>query len=107
MTTTDLTARPQQLTLDLPIARAGRAANAAAAARVFTAYRDRLADETRRRHDADLACFATFLVVIGIDTAGDTALANDPSSWAGVTWGLVAGFVAWMSAEGYAIGSMN
>jgi integrase len=104
---TDLILRPEQLTLDLPLARAGAAANAAAARRVFSSYRERLADETRRRHDADLACFATYLVAIGLDITGSISLASDPAAWAGVTWGLVAGFVAWQSSEGYAIGSIN
>ncbi|SRR6266536_1811321 len=99
---------PRQLTLDLPlIARAGAAANAAAAARAFAQYRERIADETRRRHDSDLATFATFLGAIGLDTAGGITLASDPAAWAGMTWGLIAGFVAWQSSEGYAIGSIN
>lgn len=110
--TTDLTTHPQQLTLDLPpLARAAQSANAAAARRVFSSYRERLADETRRRHDADLACFASYLAAMGVISHGDItssiSLASDPSSWAGVTWGLVAGFVAWQSSEGYAIGSIN
>lgn len=104
---TDLILPPQQLTLDLPIARAGAAANASAARRVFLSYRDRLADHTRRRHDSDLATFATYLGAIGLDTVGDTTLSSDPRAWAGITWGLVAGFVAWQSSEGYAIGSIN
>ena len=102
---TDLTIRPEQLTLDLPIQRAGRAANAAAAARAFASYRERIADETRRRHDSDLATFTTYLVAIGLDSGGD--LASTPAAWSGITWGLVAGFVAWQSQEGYAIGSIN
>lgn len=97
---------PQQLVLDLPpMARAGAAANAAAAARSFASYRERVADHTRDRQDGDLACFASYLVAIGLAAPG--ALAVDPASWAGVTWGLVAGFVAWQSGEGYAIGSIN
>ena len=103
---------PQQLTLDLPpMQRAGAAANAAAAARAFQSYRERVADETRRRHDADLGCFASYLVAIGVISPGDTisgiTLASDPASWADITWGLVAGFVAWQSQQGYAIGSIN
>jgi integrase len=101
----DLILPPQQLLLDIPpMARAGAAANAAAAAKAFQSYRERVADETRRRHDSDLATFATFLVAIGVD-GGD--FATDASAWAGVTWGLVAGFVAWQSQQGYAIGSIN
>ena len=102
----DLVLPPQQLVLDLPpMARAGAAANAAAAARAFAQYRERLADHTRRRHDFDLECFRAYLAAIGLDARGD--FGSDPTAWAGMTWGLVAGFVAWQSSEGYAIGSMN
>ncbi len=110
--TTTLT-RPTQLTLALPpaLAQAGRAANAAAAARVFAQYRARLAEETRRRHDADLACFATYLAAANVispgDTTGDIALGTTPARWAGVTWGLVAAFVEWQLQQGYAVGSVN
>lgn len=98
---------PHQLTLDLPpMARAGAAANTAAAARAFSAYRERVADETRRRHDADLGCFSGYLAAMGLELSA-SALASDAGSWANLTWGLVAGFVAWQSAEGYAIGSIN
>jgi integrase len=102
----ELVLPPQQLTLDLPTARAGQAANAAAAKRTFAQYRERVADETRRRHDSDLATFATYLVAFGVDATAQ-ALFSDPASWAGMTWGLVAGFVAWQSQQGYAIGSIN
>ncbi|MBA3531538.1 MAG: tyrosine-type recombinase/integrase, partial [Ardenticatenales bacterium] len=37
----------------------------------------------------------------------DEALFGEPAAWAGVTWGLVQGFVAWLLAEGYAVGSIN
>lgn len=99
--------RPTQLTLSLPpaLAAAGRAANTAAAARVFAQYRQRLADETRRRHDADLQCFALYLAAAGAATADD--LASAPPSWAGISWGLVAGFVEWQLQQGYAVGSVN
>ena len=99
---TDLISLPQQLTLDLPIAHAGRAANIAASARAFAQYRERLSDHTRIRHDTDLACFAAYLVAIGVYIETAHQLATDPAAWAGVTWGLVAGFVAWQSSEGYA-----
>lgn len=107
--TTDLDRPTQltQLTLDLPIKRAGQQANAAARVRVFAQYRDRLADETRRRQDADLGCFATYLVAIGVVSSGDVIDLCAPAGWVHVTWGLVAGFVAWQSGQGYAIGSMN
>lgn len=101
---TNLVVHPQQLPLNLPLARAGAAADAAAARRAFAAYRDRLADATRRRQDADLATFATCLVAIGL-TPGD--LASEPAAWTGMTWGLVTAFVEWQLQQGYAIGSVN
>lgn len=89
----------------LPLATAAAAADAAAARALFADYRARQALETRRRQDADLACFASFLQDAATSVAGD--LAADPASWAGVSWGLVAAFVRWQLAEGYAIGSIN
>ena len=104
--TTDLTtSRPEQLALNLPTALAGIAADAAAAARLFVRYRARLAGETRRRHDADLGCFASYLAAARVEVAGD--LAADPPAWSGVTWGLIAGFVEWQLQQGYAVGSIN
>lgn len=104
--TTDLiTHRPAQLVLQLPLAVAGAAADAAAAARIFAKYRlEDIAEETRRRQDADLACFASYLQAAGIET-GD--LASEPAAWRGLTWGMVAGFVEWQLQQGYAIGSIN
>src|SRR5687768_17485248 len=107
---TDLATRPQQQLLDLPttdLASASGAADAAAARRVFDDYRDRLADETARRHDDDLACFASFLAAAGVSTHLSTDLSSGPAGWSGVTWGLIAAFVEWQLAEGYAIGSIN
>jgi integrase len=111
---TDLATRPQQLLLDLPksdLASAGQAADAAAGRRVFDAYRARLADETARRHDADLACFVSFLEATGVSqklTDGvRQTFTTEPAAWQGISWGLVAAFVEWQLAEGYAIGSIN
>lgn len=87
-----------------PLATAGRAAQSAAAARVFTTYRKRLAPNTRRRHDNDLERFRQFLADAGV-TAG--ALAEAATAWQGVTWGLVEGFVEWQLQQGYAIASVN
>lgn len=86
------------------LAAAGAAADAAAAARVFTAYRARMADETNRRHAADLSCFAAYLTDAGV-AHGD--LVVDPLAWRGVTWGLVTGFLTWQAQQGYAVSSIN
>jgi integrase len=89
------------------LASAGQAADAAAGRRVFEAYRARLADETARRHDADLGCFASFLAAAGVSTNLSSDLSSGPAGWAGISWGLVAAFVEWQLNEGYAIGSIN
>ncbi|MBZ0302016.1 MAG: site-specific integrase [Anaerolineae bacterium] len=82
----------------------GQVANAVAANHTFADYRDRKADNTLRRQDADLALFADYLAAVGI-VAGE--LHTDLAAWQGITWGLVAGFVQWMLHEGYATGSVN
>jgi hypothetical protein len=87
------------------IVRVGAAANSAAASHVFRAYQQRRPANTLRRQRADLDLFATFLRAVGADPAGQ--LAEEPTAWAGVTWGLVAAFVQWQLQEGYAIGSIN
>lgn len=101
----------EQLALPLPstLARAGQAADSAAAARLFAQYRARRALETVRRQDADLACFTLYLTAAGVisdrDTTGD--IASDAAAWVGVTWGIVSGFVAWQVQQGYAVGTIN
>lgn len=89
-----------------PLAHIGAVANAYAAADVFDDYRRRKSANTRRRHDADLAAFATYLTAAGIDALPER-LAIDASAWAGLTWGLVAGYRRWLLAEGYAVTTVN
>jgi len=106
MNTSALTTRPQSdlVTGDL-LARAGQAANRAAARHAFADYRDRKAANTIRRQDADLALFKTFLSdVAGVPT-GD--LAHEPGAWRGLKWGIVQAFVQWQLNEGYAVGTVN
>lgn len=93
----------------LPIAVAAPAADAAAARHVFDRYRQALAEETRRRQDADLALFDSYLVEVGVISPDDITrdITSDPASWAGVSWGLLEAFVAWQLQAGYAIGSVN
>ncbi|PLS83220.1 MAG: hypothetical protein CYG59_01850 [Chloroflexi bacterium] len=86
------------------LALAGAAADYAAAKSVFAAFQARKAPHTRRRHQADLACFRTYLAAAGAPTG---ELYHDPLAWQGITWGLVAGFVQWQLQQGYAIGSVN
>jgi integrase len=83
---------------------AGRVANAVAAQHLVADYRERKAENTLRRQDADLALFAAYLGDVGI-VAGE--LNTDPAAWQGISWGLVAGFVQWLLGQGYATGSVN
>jgi integrase len=100
-----ITTLDRPLQLQLPLAIASQAADSAASARLFDRYRARLAEETRRRHDADLACFASFLQAAAIEIK--ESLNSVAAAWTGVTWGLVAGFVEWQLQQGYAVGSIN
>ena len=90
------------------LALAGQTANAYARAAVFTDFLERKAARTVRRHRDDLATFAIYLAETGIPNPPDAdALQTDPEAWRGITWGLVAGFVRWMLAKGYAVGTVN
>jgi hypothetical protein len=92
---------------------AGQAANQVAARSVFADYRSRKADNTLRQQDAGLKLFAAYLHSVRVTTyAGDQpltaeALAGAPAAWAGLTWGLVEGFVRWLLPQGYSVGSIN
>src|SRR6188768_2772145 len=89
---------------------AGAAANASAARYVFEDYRRKRADNTTRRQRADLELLTRYLGSVGVLNAAldqDTKEAatnrrqyaeqyqNDPDTWRGMTWGLIAGFVRW------------
>jgi integrase len=106
-----------QIVLPIGADEIGRAVNAAAARTLFADYRSRLAENTRRRHDADLASFGDFLVDAGLrrypganhpeglDELGN--LSADPQAWKGLTWGMVQAFRAWLLHQGYALGTVN
>ena len=84
---------------------AGQAANHAASRHVFGIYKDGKAQNTLRGHENALVLFGEYLKdIAGLET-GD--LFNDPAAWAGVTWGLVQGFVQWQIDRGYAVGAVN
>lgn len=93
-----------QLTTTEAMHEAGKAANSHAAKAAFADYQGRKSGNTTRRQTADLALFAQYLSAVGV-VPGD--LVNEPESWRGVTWGLVAGFVKWQLKNSYAIGSIN
>jgi integrase len=87
------------------IAAAAHAADAAAAQGVFARYRADLSAQTRRAQDADLDRWARYLAAVG---AGDSACAwaEEPGCWAGVSWGLVEGFLRWQERESYSLATI-
>src|SRR5258708_6843012 len=98
----------QELTAltSVPLALVGQVANDYASQNVFTEYQNRIAENTLSRQQDDLALFARYLALAGV-VIDATSLVHDPAVWTGVTYGLLDGFVRWMLAEGYAIGSVN
>jgi integrase len=88
------------------LAHAGIAANVASADDVFTRYREELAENTRRRQQHDFVCFCAFLREAGVSRTPDQFM-QDPLAWAGMTHGIVRGFLKWMSRQGYSTGTMG
>jgi integrase len=94
------------LTTQTILERAGQAANRAASRHVFAEYRQRRAQNTVKRQDAELRLFASYLLDVARIETGD--LSSDPSAWKGVTWGLITGFMKWLlDVRGYSIGTVN
>lgn len=90
----------------LSLAEAGILADQFTASSTFLRYQERQAPNTLRRHQADLALFTTYLQAIpGLAQIGN--LYDDPSSWVGMSKGLVEGFVQWQLGQGYAVRSIN
>jgi integrase len=83
----------------------GQVANQVASNHVFDDYTKRKADNTLRRHKADLSLFSEYLDHCQLSNRDD--LMSNPESWQGITWGLIKGFSEWMLQAGYAIGSIN
>jgi integrase len=120
MTTELITARSETLAAQ-ELAAAGQAASRAAAAGVIVDYLGRKTANTRRRLAGDVGAFADYLDACqAFAAAGELATfaelvrtwrptepAPDLGAWAGVTWGLVMGFVEWQLSEGYAVGAVN
>ena len=86
------------------LAVAGQVANHHSARSAFANYRSRKAKNTIARQENDLALFAIFLQVAGVQPG---QLNTDPDAWRGITSGLVEAFAKWMLAEGYSMGSIN
>ncbi len=87
------------------VATAGEIADDIARAKVLDTFKRGKALNTLRRHDADLALFTFYLNTLSATPAG--SLASEPAAWTGITWGLVEGWIEWMLAAGYSVGSVN
>lgn len=94
----------------------GAAADHAARSGVFEDYQARRAMNTLRHQRADLTAFARYLEAVQFyPPAADEqerarrgdVLHREASAWAGITYGLVAGFVRWGLQQGYAISTVN
>lgn len=80
-------------------------ANYEAAERVFIDYLSRRSVNTKRTHAAALAIFTKHLAAVGVPVSAE--LQTMPQAWAGITWGVISGFVDWMKDEGYAVKTIN
>lgn len=88
------------------IAQLGQAANKAAQNGTFDRALSGKSENTRTSYKNDLATWTQFLADAGGDLTG-LDFYKQPSSWAGVTHGLVLGFVEWMKQQGFAVASIN
>jgi integrase len=96
-----------ELTVSHTTMEAGLVANRLAAQQVFNNYQLRKSRNSLRAQYGDLATFAEYLQAAGVAAPTADELQNYPEAWAGVTWGLVAGFVQWMLKQGLALSSVN
>jgi len=88
------------------LAIAGATANEAAAQYLFQKYRETKSVNTLKRHQYDLRLFSDYLLAAGV-VPHKRPFATEPNAWAGMTWGLIEGFVAWQIREGFSIASTN
>ena len=70
----------------------------------FERYQRRKAENTIRRHKADLALFEAYLAEVGTPVSH---LAVDAAAWQTITAEQVEAYVEWQLEEGYAIDSIN
>lgn len=96
-----------ELVLTRTVAEAGAVANAVAVNHIFMDFISRKSENTLKAHGADLAAFCEYMHGAGIDCPAADRLQTEPAAWAGVTWGLVAGFVKWSLAQGAAVATVN
>lgn len=84
----------------------GQLANHHAANAAFADYLSRKATNTIRAQRFDLGVFSQYLAAVGVHCQAE-ALQHGPQCWAGVTWGIIEGFVKWQLAQGHAVASIN
>lgn len=99
------------------LALAGIVANHYAANAVFADYLTRKAANTITAQLQDLNAFADYLNAIqseakGVELSDEEESTGEnlqtlPSAWAGMTWGLIRGFVEWGVRRGFAISTIN
>jgi len=90
------------------LAVAGQAANHAAAGLAFAEYIQGKTQNTLRAQFADLASFAGFLTLAGVQDAPQaSALQAEPGAWQGVTHGLILAYREWLMTQGYSIATVN
>ncbi|MBK8986356.1 MAG: site-specific integrase [Chloroflexi bacterium] len=85
---------------------AGQLANEKAAGDVFADHMRHKSEETKKAYKITVNLFSQALAEIHINRPTDLHL-TDPRAWRGVTWAMVQGYRDWLSAKGYAIGSIN
>lgn len=84
----------------------GQVANAHATNAVFTKFTATKAANTVRRYQDDLGTFVQYLADVTITTDVES-LMTSPKAWAGMTWGIVEGYKAWLLRKGFAIRTVN
>lgn len=82
----------------------GQLANEYAASNVFQEYQQKMAANTLKRHNDDIALFSQFLKHAGMSKDN---LMSDCAEWQDITFGLVEAFKRWQLDQGYAIASIN
>lgn len=85
---------------------AGQIANLYAQSDVWEKYHKEITENTRKRQMNDLASYCAYLAAMNIQRTAEE-LFNDPWSWSGTTYGLLAGYVEWSLQQGYSIGTIN
>lgn len=94
---------------DTTLALASMVADRASELDVFASYHiAKCSENTRHRHKDDLACFSAFLAQYRVPVMRSAEdLYHDAYAWAGISHGVVRDFVAWMTEQGYAAGTIN